>query len=184
MTRAFGPTARSAVTSRRKVDRPRPETRSPSRSGAAVPRIAAAVAATVVAIATILAFYRTTFLSGFDLILGDYGDTRFNLAVLEHAYRFATGQDSWRAFNFFYPVPVALGYSDALFLLAAPYVVARLVGLSAFNALQATLIAATSIAFFATLFFLRGLLRLGWLPALTGAAVFAGSSVLYQTLLS
>jgi len=49
----------------------------------------------------------------FSRIPGDLGDARFNNYILEHDYRWLTGQDSslWSA-PFFYPYPLTLTFSD------------------------------------------------------------------------
>lgn len=140
------------------------------------------VATVAGALTTAAIFHRTILLTRFDHVIGDYGDTRFVLAVLEHWFRMSTGQDRWLGFNFFYPASDALGYSEALFLMASPYMVARLAGLPAFGAFQLTLVVTTLIGFAGMMLFLSGLLRLALPIALAGSAVFAGSSILYQTL--
>jgi hypothetical protein len=48
-----------------------------------------------------------------DQIVGDLGDSRFNMYVLEDGYRWLTGLDKsfWSA-PFFYPAPNVIAYSD------------------------------------------------------------------------
>ncbi len=130
----------------------------------------------------VLVFMRTAVLSGFDSVPGGLGDGRFNLAVLEHWYRVVLGAESWRSPNWFYPVPGVLGMSDALVLLAPPYVLGRLAGLHPVAALGATQAFAAMVGMAGTLVFLRRLLGLVWPAATAGAVAFGLSSALYATI--
>jgi hypothetical protein len=68
---------------------------------------------------------------------GDLGDTRFNNYILEHDYRWITGQDP-DLFNapFFYPYPLTLAFSDNHFGSMLFYDAFRVLGLERESAFQ------------------------------------------------
>ena len=139
------------------------------------------IAAVGTATLALLVFLRAAVLSGFDAVPGFLGDGRFNLAVLEHWHRVALGAESWRSPGWFHPVPDVLAMSDALALLAPPYVLARLAGADPVAALGLTQAAAVAVGLAGALLFLRRLLGLVWPAALAGAVAFATGSALFMT---
>ena len=133
----------------------------------------------MVALALLLAagvFLRTPLLSGFDAASGNLGDGRFNLAVLEHWYQVALGGESWRSPVWFHPVVGVLGMSDALALIAPPYVLARFAGATPVAALGLTQAALLALGMAGMLLFLRRLLGLAWPAVLAGTVAFAAAS--------
>jgi hypothetical protein len=68
---------------------------------------------------------------------GDLGDTRFNNYILEHFFRWATGQikDYWNA-PFFFPYQQTIAFSDNLLGSAPIYAMFRLLGLDRETAFQ------------------------------------------------
>lgn len=118
------------------------------------------------------------FASGFERLPGDLGDFRFVNLMLEHWYRVVTGQAPWRDPNYFYPQPGVLGYSDALFLHAVPYVVFRLARLSPFYAYFCTLVAILGIGYAGTLWLLRRILDIAWPIAIATAMIFMFSNMI------
>lgn len=146
------------------------------------PRVMPIAATAAGAIILLLVFHHAVFQSGFDQVNGDIIDTRFNVAILEHWFRVIQGRDPWLSLNFYYPATGTLGYSDALLLLTPPYLLSRLADVSAFHALQITVLLATITGFAGTLLFLRGVLGLALPVAVTAAVAFAGNTALSQSL--
>ncbi|MEI6412665.1 MAG: hypothetical protein WCP34_00195 [Pseudomonadota bacterium] len=136
----------------------------------------------LVGLLALLVFYRAVFLSGFDLLPGDIGDTRFNMVILEHWFRVAQGLDSGTSPNFFFPAPGTLGYSDALILLAIPYVASRLIGLGVLHSTQWTLLAWSLLGFTGMFLWLRRPQQLALPASLAGAVAFAFGTQFYQGL--
>ncbi|MEI6987205.1 MAG: hypothetical protein WCK65_13860, partial [Rhodospirillaceae bacterium] len=145
-------------------------------------KLCVVTAVMIIAVANVLVFHRVFLLSGFDAVPGAIGDGLYNLAVLEHWRRVVTVAESWSSPNWYYPVTGVLGYSDALVLLAPPYVAARLLGLGAVASLGLAQISASALGFAGMVVVLRGLLSLAWPAVLAGAAGFATASGLYQSL--
>ncbi|CAK0763126.1 putative Glycosyltransferase RgtA/B/C/D-like domain-containing protein [uncultured Gammaproteobacteria bacterium] len=135
-----------------------------------------------VGLTALLVFYRATVLSGFDAVLGDLGDARFNLVILEHWWLVAQGREAWLNPGFFHPAPEVLGYSDALALLAPPYVLARWVGAAPLHALQVTVITATALGYAGMAALLRRGLGVALVPALALAVAFSCGSMVAQSL--
>jgi hypothetical protein len=109
---------------------------------------------------------RELLFSGFDAIPGDHGDSTFVLFILEHWHRIVLGLDAWRTPSFFFPTTGTLAYSDALFLMALPYVPLRLLGIDPYTAFQFVLLVLSLIGALST----YGLYRvgLGLSPLLSG----------------
>src|SRR3981081_1739179 len=65
------------------------------------------------AIALTMFFVGVSLFFRFDAIPGDLGDTRFNMCVLEHGFRWIKGIDKsfWSA-HFLYPATNVIAYSD------------------------------------------------------------------------
>jgi len=133
-------------------------------------------------LAGLLVFYRCLFLSGFDLMPGDIGDTKFNMVILEHWFRVARGLDGWRSPNFYFPVTGVLGYSDGLMLLALPYVAGRLAGLAPFHAFQGMILLWSMLGYAGMVVWLRRGLELAWPATVAAALAFAFGTELYQAL--
>jgi hypothetical protein len=106
---------------------------------------------------------------------GDLGDARFNLYVLEHVYRWLTGQDaSLVSPAIFYPFRDALFFSDAHAGSALVYAVFRALGLSPFIAYDSWFLVGYVSTFVAAYY---AMARFGGdaLTAALGAAIFAYS---------
>ena len=135
-----------------------------------------------VALVALLVFLRVAVLTGFDAVPGFLGDGLFNLAVLEHWYRVALGAEPWGSPSWFYPVPGGLGMSDALVLLAPPYVLARFAGAGPLAGLGLTQATMAALGIAGMLVFLRRLLGLVWPAALAGAVAFGTGTAVYESL--
>jgi hypothetical protein len=94
--------------------------------------------------------------SNLESLPGDLGDTRFNNYILEHDYRWITGQDS-DLFNapFFYPYPFTLAFSDNHFGSMFFYDTFRVLGLSRESAFQGWYIFSFFLNFCAAAFVLK-----------------------------
>jgi hypothetical protein len=127
----------------------------------------------VLAGAALLAlFVRPLITSGFDAVPGDLGDSLLNLYTLEHWYRWvALGQGHWRASTAFFPLTNTLGYTDALFLLALPFGVARFAGAELVAAYQLALVVSLATGFTGFYYLLRHEFGLGRTPTLIGCTL-------------
>ncbi len=117
-------------------------------------------------------FFRQIVFSHFDLLLGDVGDARFNGVILEHWWQVLQGTARWLSPGFFFPVQGVLGYGDAGFLNAVPYVILRNMGLDPFSSCQIVIFALVAIGWIGTIIFFRFCLHLSVLPSITGAILF------------
>lgn len=117
-------------------------------------------------------FFRQIVFSHFDLLLGDAGDARFNGVILEHWWQVLQGNAQWLSPTFFSPVQGVLGYGDAGFLNAFPYVVLRFLGVEPFTSYQIVLFALVAVGWIGTILFLRWCLKLSIFPAIIGATLF------------
>jgi len=111
----------------------------------------------------------------FSAVPGDLGDARFNSVILEHLYRWATGQDaSLLSPDFFYPFKHMLAFSDNHFGSAIFYIVLRWLGLSREAAFDGWFLIGIGLSFFCACLAFR---RLGFsrLASSVGAFVFCFS---------
>ena len=103
---------------------------------------------------------------------GDLIDARFNMYILEHGYRFFTGQvhEFWNA-PFMYPEKDVVTYSDN-FLGSVPfYIFFRLFGFGATTSFQLWFLFITALNFAASYFFLNSVFKNRMASAL-GAMIF------------
>jgi len=117
-------------------------------------------------------FFRQIIFSRFDLLLGDVGDARFTGVIMEHWWQVLQGTAQWLSPTFFFPVQGVLGYSDAGFLNALPYVFLRFLGIEPFVANQIVLFALVALGWLGSILFLRCCLKLRIFPTIVGAALF------------
>jgi hypothetical protein len=107
--------------------------------------------------------------------LGDLGDARFNLYILEHTFRYLTGLDSsYQSPDIYFPFPGTLFFSD-LHIGSVPfYLLFRSAGASSFTAYTLWILAGHLLTFWVSYYaFLR--FGFGPLPAAIAAIVFAFS---------
>jgi hypothetical protein len=104
------------------------------------------------------------------LLPGDLGDTRFNNYILEHDYRWITGQDAslWNA-PFFYPYPQTLTFSDNHLGSMFFYDAFRASGLDRETSLQAWYLLSFCLSFVAATYVLK---KLGLKPLAIGMGAF------------
>src|SRR6476646_7358941 len=127
----------------------------------------------------ILFTLRTLIFSGFRLVPGDAGDTRFVQLLMEYGYRWLGGHEGGRPYwdlPVFYPVKNALAYSESMLGVAPFYWIWRLLGFgpdTSYSLWLITVLAATFAAGY--LLFRRGL-GFGELAASAGAWFLAFGS--------
>lgn len=126
-------------------------------------------------------FFRQVIVSRFDLLLGDVGDARFTGVIMEHWWQVFQGTAEWLSPTFFFPVSGVIGYSDALFLNALPYVFLRFLGIEPFTACQIVLFALVALGWLGSILLLRGCLKLRTFPAIVGAALFVFPNAMAHT---
>ena len=76
--------------------------------------------------------YREQFFNGFTLLFGERYDCVIQVAILEHWFKFFSGDASWTEMGYYFPHPLTIANSDALFLNGLVYAPFRLVGLDPF----------------------------------------------------
>ncbi len=118
--------------------------------------------------------------AGFTHYPGDLIDGRFNNYLLEHAYRYFTGQESsfWSA-PFMFPEGKVITYSDNLLGSAPFYALFRLFGCSRESAFQAWYLLMAVLNFTACYLLLKYLFKNNYAAA-AGAMVFAFSTALHS----
>jgi len=137
--------------------------------------------ALLICLVTLIVFFRGFLQSGFNMIAGDIGDARFNIAILEHLRAVMHGEAPFTSPNFFWPERGVLGYSDSLFLMGLPYTIARSAGLDHYLAFETAFVVFKAIGFFSMLWFLRtaGVSR----PvALIGSVLFTLSNLYFVSM--
>jgi hypothetical protein len=137
------------------------------------------VGAVLVWAAGVVVFFRASFRSGFDQIIGNSGDARLIAVLHEHWLKVARGESSWRSPNFFYPHRGTLGYSDTFVLDAPLYIPLRAAGFDMYAAMQWTYILLNGIGFAGTFILCKKKVHLGFWVSVGFAAIFAWSNSLY-----
>ena len=94
--------------------------------GTALQRTLRTTVALIACAAGLVIFFRSFFLSGGDLIIGDMADGQLIQSIHEHWYRVFRGLDGWLDMGFFYPVGNELGFSHTFLLSGIPYGAVRL----------------------------------------------------------
>lgn len=109
---------------------------------------------------------------------GDLGDSRFNLYILEHGYKFLTGQTDqyWNA-PFMVPTPNMISFSDNLLGTVPLYSLFRILGFEVFTAFQLWFISLFVLNYTAFYYFAKWLFKNGY-AAIVGAFIFAFSIAL------
>jgi hypothetical protein len=124
-------------------------------------------------------FFRDFLDSGFNLIAGNLGDNRLCIAIIEHWRAVLYGQAFFTSPNFYWPQLGVLGYSEAFFLHALPYLVGRAAGLDPYLAFELTLILFKAVGFFSMLWLLRSFIGVSRSVALVGSALFTLSNLYF-----
>lgn len=136
----------------------------------------------IACICAVLWFFRDFFQFGFDRVAGDIGDNRFIIAILEHWRHVFLGQIAdFTSPIFFYPEKGVLGSSEALFLFAIPYTIARAIGADMPLSFQLTLIALKVIGFWGMFLLARHVLNAGTVLATFAAVLFSISNMYFMS---
>lgn len=118
------------------------------------------------------------FLSGFDKLAGDYGDSRLVVYLLEHYfYWFQNIEPHTQLWNvpFFYPLENTLAYSDVFLGTALFYVPLRFLIKEPFLVTQIIYILSITLNFIAFYLILRNIIKFKDLASACGAFIFAFS---------
>lgn len=119
-----------------------------------------------------------SYLTNFNLVPGDQGDTRLVVFTLEHWFSAPRGLEPPLRLEMFYPDRLALGYADGLFLLAVPYIAFRILGLDYFSSYQLVLVSLSVFGFWMYLLLFRKVLKLDLVFAVLGATVMTSLNAL------
>ncbi len=138
--------------------------------------LAGGLAIALAGLAGLLWFHWADFASGFKAISGDAGDTRLIAFLLEHQWQALLGHAPWASPPMFYPTPGTLGYADAFVLQGLLYWPLRALGADVLTALQWSTLLLNALNYAAMAWLLRRVLRLGALPTIAGALLFAFNS--------
>lgn len=126
----------------------------------------------VVLASGLFAAFHPMLLSRFQRLQTDAGDTRFNHYVLEHSYRWLSGDPLHSEFwnpPIFYPQKNVLAYSDTLATVAPPYWGLRALGISPIPAFGCWMILMMALTFLSGYALLRHGLRQGAIGSTFGA---------------
>jgi hypothetical protein len=92
-------------------------------------------------------FFRSEWLHGFHMVMGDSHDSIHLTFLMEHWFQVLHGQSSWRSPAFFYPLKDVLGWSESMFLFQVFFAPLRLLGFDMFLAAQITIILLSLVGF-------------------------------------
>jgi len=124
-------------------------------------------------------FYRFFFLSGMENVPGNLGDSRLNIFIIEHWFRYFQGEVDLLSPPMFFPVKHTLGYTDALFLFSLPYSLFRVAGLDIFTAYQLTLLLCHMLGLYGLFYFLLKIMGFHPFSAVLGSVIGMLSNSLY-----
>ena len=123
--------------------------------------------------------FRNWLFDGFDGILGEAGDARIVIALLEHWYRVIAGNwGDWLNPPFFYPERGALGFTDAYLLYAVVYSPLRLAGIDPFTAFMLVMAVLSAIGFIGFMRLAIADLRMSAASAAVGAFLFVFANMM------
>ena len=147
--------------------------------GTALQRPLRTTVALIACAAGLAIFFRSFFLSGGDLIIGDMGDGQLIQSIHEHWYRVFRGLDSWLDMGFFYPVSNELGFSDTFLLTGIPYTALRALGVDMYIAYELTQMLLLVVGFFGMYHWLNKYRGINSWISIWGAFVFVIASPIY-----
>ena len=121
---------------------------------------------------SIFIFSREFFLSDFNKIIGNVGDPRYTVLILEHWFLTFKNLVDWNSPIFFYPEQNTLSYSDSLFLISLPYSFFRLFNIDIFLSLELTMISMQILGFVFMYLLLKKIFSFLEISSLLGATIF------------
>ena len=110
------------------------------------------------------------------LLIGDSGDARFNMFIMEHIYQFLLGNHSFTDVGIFYPAPNTISYSDMNLVSGLFHSLLRSFGLNIYLAAHYSWILMHFLGSLILFFFLRNKLKLTSACALIGVILFCYSN--------
>ncbi|WP_223635890.1 hypothetical protein [Corallococcus sp. EGB] len=127
----------------------------------------------------LLLSHHPAILSGLRLVQGDEGDIRFNHYILEHGWRFVSGDPAHARFwdpPMFHPEPNVAAFSDVLLGVAPFYWAWRVLGLGADVSWQLWALTMAALNYGSAVWLLRRGFGLGVLPSVVGALLFTAGA--------
>ena len=108
-------------------------------------------------------------------LIGDAGDARFNMFIMEHIYQFLLGNHSFTDVGIFYPTSNTISYSDMNLVSGLFHSLLRTFGLNIYLAAHYSWILMHFLGSLILFFFLRNKLKLTTFCALIGVILFCYS---------
>ena len=133
----------------------------------------------VVSIIGAAVFFRDQWTTSFRAVMGNDGDTRLLVYLLEHWFQVFGGHAAWRDPAFFYPVKNVLGSSDGLLFYQVFYTPARAVGVDPFLAAQLSVILLSLVGYASFVCLVRLVFAAPRIIALLGGLIFTFSNALW-----
>lgn len=119
-------------------------------------------------------FFRSILLNG--QLIGDDGDTRLNILIMEHIWQFLNGAKNFTDLGMFYPYLNTISYSDMNVGFAIPYAVFRFLGTDIWFAGKLTLVLTHFFGTLTLFLFLLKKMRLSTICSLLGVILFSFSN--------
>jgi hypothetical protein len=107
-------------------------------------------------------------------LLGDGGDTKFNLYALEHVYLFVRGRESLWNESFYWPVKGVAAFSEIHLGSSFFYVIPRLLGLGQIDSMTFWLAAGVSLSALSA-YCMALVLRVNWMPAMMAGLIYGSA---------
>lgn len=107
-------------------------------------------------------------------LLGDGGDTKFNLYALEHVYLVVRGSETLWNESFYWPVKGVAAFSEIHLGSSFFYVIPRLLGLGQIDSMTFWLAAGVSLSALSA-YCVALVLRISWLPAMMAGLIYGSA---------
>jgi len=107
-------------------------------------------------------------------LLGDGGDTKFNLYALEHIYLFVRGRESFWNESFYWPAQGVAAFSEIHLGSSFFYVIPRLFGLGQIDSMTFWLAAGVALSALSA-YCMALALRINWLPAMMAGLIYGSA---------
>lgn len=119
---------------------------------------------------------RHQLLNGFTVLSGDRYDGVIPTMILEHWFRFFSGNANWAEANYYFPYTFTIANTDAYFLNGIAYLPFRLIGLDPFISAECAGLAIKSVGFISSYLLCRKVFNLSFCWALLAASLFTLSN--------
>ena len=107
-------------------------------------------------------------------LVGDGGDTKFNLYALEHVYLVVRGRETLWNESFYWPVKGVAAFSEIHLGSSFFYVIPRLLGLGQIDSMTFWLAAGVSLSALSA-YCMALVLRINWLPAMMAGLIYGSA---------